>query len=249
MISDTPKLRPLMLVRVPISGTPPKLARKSLLEFNEELNIDGKGTSDKNDEEEEEEVPRKTTTEKWLAKLEDGHECSMEEEEVRRAFGDAFANEMKSMIRGFVDIPVGDYKPSHLYQHPNLRVIGAPGIHYGQADDKDLCVSKALASAFHNLGRHMEASMIDPFSEKNLKGGAVEVLERVVQYSKTIFPSWIVIDLLPNNFEWRCDMRQHEVLLGVLLANDNSCSHAVAIHDNFVMMQMKRLHCNCVLKH
>jgi hypothetical protein len=30
-------------------------------------------------------------------------------------------------------------------------------------------------------------------------------------------------------------MRQHEVLLGVLLANDNTCSHAVAIHDNFVI--------------
>ena len=30
-------------------------------------------------------------------------------------------------------------------------------------------------------------------------------------------------------------MRQHEVLLGVLLANDNSYSHAVAIHDNFVI--------------
>jgi hypothetical protein len=241
MTPDTPKLRPLMLVRVPIRGTPPKVARKSLVEFNEELNVNGKGSSDKNDkdeqEEEDEEVPRKTImmTEKWVAKLEDGHECPMEEEEVRRAFGDTFANEMKAMIRGFVDIPVGDYKPSHLYQHPNLRVIGAPAIYYRQADGKDLCVSKALASAFHNLGWHMEASMIDTFGETNLKGGNVEVLERVVEYSRTVFPTWIVIDLLPNNFDWRCDMRHYEVLLGVLLANDNSCSHAVAIHDNFVI--------------
>ena len=42
MTPDTPKLRPLMLVRVPTRGTPPKVARKSLIEFNEEqLNVNG----------------------------------------------------------------------------------------------------------------------------------------------------------------------------------------------------------------
>ena len=111
--------------------------------------------------------------------------------------------------------------------------VGSNCCHFG--DGKDLCVLKALASAFHILGWHMEASMIDSFGEENLKGGAVEVLERAVQYSKIVFPSWIVIDLHSNKFDWQCDMRQHEVLLCVLLANDNSCSHAVAIHDNFVI--------------
>ena len=43
--------------------------------------------------------------------------------------------------------------------------------------------------------------MIDSVGEENLKGGALEVLERVVQYSKIVFLSWIVIDLLPNHFD------------------------------------------------
>ena len=44
-------------------------------------------------------------------------------------------------------IPVGDYKPSRLAEHPNLKIIGGPTVNLVQSEGKDLCVSKSLASA------------------------------------------------------------------------------------------------------
>ena len=63
---------------------------------------------------EEEDVPRNsiTVSEKWLGKMVDGNTTVLEEEYVRKTFGDIFTDELKQVKRGFVDIPVGDYKPS-----------------------------------------------------------------------------------------------------------------------------------------
>ena len=77
---------------------------------------------------------------------------NLNENFVRKNFGDAFAHELKSSVRGFVDVPVGDFKPSHLHLHPHLEVPGAPLVRYAQKDGKDLCVSKSLASALYPLG-------------------------------------------------------------------------------------------------
>ena len=66
---------------------------------------------------------------------------------VRENFREAYINELKRVKRGFVDIPVGDYKVSHLSKHPNLHVHGAPRVCFSQTDGQDLCVSKSLASA------------------------------------------------------------------------------------------------------
>lgn len=236
---ETPKLRPFKIVRASIGKTPPKVARKSLVDLFNNMDNEGEDKKDEKrikEEMEEEDVPRKTilTADRWVGKMEDGGECTLEEDEVRRAFGDAFANEVKSMVRGFVDIPVGDCKPSHVIEHPNLRVIGAPAIEYHQTEGKDLCVSKSLASAFYNIGWHEQARKIDLYGETHLQGGAVEALKRIVEYSRDIFPKWILIERLPDDFDWRCDIRKHEVVVGVLLADDNNCSHAITIHDDFV---------------
>jgi hypothetical protein len=55
-------------------------------------------------------------------------------------------------LRGFVDVPVGDFKPSHLNEHPNLKRVGAQRVHINQTGGKDLCVSKLLASALFAIG-------------------------------------------------------------------------------------------------
>jgi hypothetical protein len=83
-------------------------------------------------------------------------------------------------LRGFVDVPVGDYKPSHLHNHPNLQCVGVPKVHFIQTDGKDLCVSKSLASASFAIGFHKEASIIDNFGEEILRGAVVEALENIV---------------------------------------------------------------------
>jgi hypothetical protein len=63
-----------------------------------------------------------------------------------------FLEEVKRMRSGFVDIPVGGFKLSHLQEHPNLHVHGSPAVHFVQSDG-ELCVSKLLASVLHVLVR------------------------------------------------------------------------------------------------
>jgi hypothetical protein len=76
----------------------------------------------------------------WLRKTEDGKETTLDKQFVRMAFGEAFTNKLKRSLCGFVDIPVGDSKPLRLYQHPELKLMGAPTVQFSQSDGKDLCV-------------------------------------------------------------------------------------------------------------
>jgi hypothetical protein len=71
---------------------------------------------------------------------------------------------MLSDVHKYVDVPVGDYKPSHHHDHPNLQSPGAPDVHFNQTDDgNNLCVLKAHASALYSIGFHKEATAIDSF--------------------------------------------------------------------------------------
>jgi hypothetical protein len=94
-----------------------------------------------------------------------GKEATLEEDFLVMAFGDVFVKELKMSPGGWVDIPVGDYKPSHLHKHANLKVIGAPKVHFNQSDGKDLCVSKSLASALYSIGFTKDAVEVNSFGE------------------------------------------------------------------------------------
>jgi hypothetical protein len=109
---------------------------------------------------------------------------------------------------GWVGVPVGDYKPSHLHEHPNLKVIGAPKVSFNQSDGKDLCASKSLALALYSIGFTKDA--------------------------RTVLPSWIVIQSTKQHFDWRQELDKRQMLLGVLHASDGSCCHAVTIHGEFM---------------
>jgi hypothetical protein len=47
---------------------------------------------------------------------------------VKANFPNAYISELMRMKKGFVDIPVGDFKVSHLSEHPSLHVHGAPRV-------------------------------------------------------------------------------------------------------------------------
>ena len=199
-------------------------------------------------EEDDEFLPRKTIiiNKKWVGRMNNGKGTNLDETFVRKNFGDAFAHELKSSVRGFVDVPVGDFKPSHLHQHSHLKVPGAPPVRYTQKDGKDLCVSKSLASALFPLGFEKEAEEIDLFLEETLKGAVVDVLDCVMQYAKTILPKWVVIERIPKCFNWQKDLLdKSHLLVGVMFASDGNWSHAVSIHGGFVYNAMKLLHFLC----
>lgn len=177
-----------------------------------------------------------TLNEKWKGRMDNKQETTLEEDFVTMAFGEAFVNELKMAKdhRGYVDVPVGDYKPSHLHEHPDLQCLSAPKVHFNQTDGKDLCVSKSLSSALYAIGFHEEASKIDRFGEEILKGAVVDALENVVKHAQKVLPSWIVIRRLPQRYDWKQGLDARHLLLGVLSASDGSCCHAVCIHGGYV---------------
>ena len=59
-------------------------------------------------------------------------------------------------------------------------------------------------------------------------------MRRVKIEARDALPDWIVISQIDKRFNWRTDLRENELVLGVLFASDNSCSHAVTIHGNFI---------------
>ena len=187
-------------------------------------------------EEDDEPPPRKIIflSEKWVGRMNNGKETSLDESFVRKNFGNAFTDELKISRRGFVDVPVGDNKPSHLHLHPHLEFPGAPPVRYTQSNGKDLCVSKSLASALFPLGFTKEAEQIDCFGETILKGAVVEALDRVMKHARMILPRWIVIEKVPRCFDWEKCLDERQILVGVMLASDGNCSHAVSIHGGFV---------------
>ena len=177
-----------------------------------------------------------TLNEKWIGRMDNNQETTLEEDFVSMAFGEAFVKELKLSgdLRGFVDVPVGDFKPSHLIEHPNLKRFGAPRVQFNQTDGKDLCVSKSLASALFAIGFEKEAVAIDSFGEEILKGAVVDALENVVKHARAVLPRWILIQRLPQQFEWKEELDSRHLLLGVLSASDGSCCHAVTIHGGYV---------------
>ena len=58
----------------------------------------------------------------------DGTTIRVSEQFLRENFSDQYVDELKKHChqQKYVDIPVGDFKRSHLYRYPQLRCIGAP---------------------------------------------------------------------------------------------------------------------------
>ena len=153
-------------------------------------------------------------------------------------FKKGFLDEVKLMRCGFVRIPVGDFKVSHLQEHPNLQVPYAPKMQFVQTEGEDLCVSKSLASAFYQLGFETVATKINEYGERELSGGTVDAVGKVRLYAETLLPRWIrtKVNKQPHLVDWKLLQRflKDYIAVGVLNESDGNGSHAVTIHGNFV---------------
>ena len=178
----------------------------------------------------------------WLARLSDGSTTTVTEDVIVNSFGKQYMEEVRNTHRGFVDIPVGEFKMSHLHLHPHLQEPGAPRIQFVQSDGKDLCVSKALASVFYALNFQEEATKIDEFGEVILGGNVAQALMKVCHFAGTILPTWIQISKMPLHFDWKQLLEDNDtILLGVLYASDGHCNHCVAVHSGYVYDANERM--------
>jgi hypothetical protein len=93
-----------------------------------------------------------------------------------------------------------------------------------------------LASALDSLGFQGEAFRIEAYGITNLQGGAVDAFGKVIRFAKTVLPTWIVTKCVkrPGTFNWKTDLDERTLLLGVLNASDGNCSHALTVHGGFV---------------
>ena len=183
-------------------------------------------------------LPKKEviTQPRWVVKFHDNTTMVVGEELVREHFGDAFTTELLSLRRGFVDVPVGDNKPSRLHLHPGLFCPDAPPLIYTQGTGRDLCVPKALASVLYQLGFETEARRIDLYGEQHLDGGTVDALQKVFVFATKILPSFVQGKHLPRDYDWKTLVEDDRtsIVLGVIRASDGSNSHAIAIHGGYI---------------
>ena len=182
------------------------------------------------------EVPRKdiTVPAHWSVVNADGKRTKKELEFLDNVLPTKFLNELKETRRGFVDIPVGDWKKSSLDQHPDLKVIGAPKVHFGQNEGEDLCVSNSFASALFELGFVNEATKIAEYGKEELAHGTVNALKKVMTFASEVLPKWLQPAWKPRHFDWKNELNETVVFVGVLLASDGNSNHAVTIHGGFI---------------
>ena len=196
-----------------------------------------KDTEDDDEESEDEPIPMRTieVEEGWKAKLANNKQVYVEEENLRSSFGDEFVDMVKSMRQGFVDIPVGDYKKSTLHLYPNLCLRFAPRVQYKQTEGMDLCVPKSLASVLHSIGLKQEAKQINDLAERNQKLGVVDTFKTYHQRAVKIIPNWLQPSKMrEKNFDWKNEVDQRVIFVGVLGTLDGNNSHAVTLHDKFI---------------
>jgi hypothetical protein len=171
----------------------------------------------------------------WLARLSDGTTMNVAEGLLIDSFGKNFIDEVRSTQKGFVDVPVGEFKISRLHLYPHLYQPGAPRVQFIQSDGKDLCVSKALASVFYALNFREEALKIDNYGEEIIRGNVVDALKKVSHYAQTVLPSWIQVTKMPLLYDWKNHLQDSEtILLGVLSAADGHRNHCIALHSSYI---------------
>ena len=169
----------------------------------------------------------------WIALHANGLKKKITEEELVELFGEAYLNQVKRSEFGFIDVPVGDFKESHLFKFPELIKKDAPRLRYIQSEGQDLCVSKAFASILHHLGFTDSARQVDEYGCQNLTGGAVDVVFKVKTFADKATPGWLLSRHMLHPFDWK-DLKSNEIFLGVLLGSDGSNSHAVCIHGGWI---------------
>ena len=145
-----------------------------------------------------------------------------------------FLDELNDIQTGFVNIPVGDWKKSSLDQHPHLTVTGVPKVHFVQEEGKDLCVSHLLASAIFELGFVVQAAKFATCGREELTQGIVNALKKVMAFASDVLPKWIQPDWKPQIFNFKKELKQTDIFVGVLLALDGNSNHAITIHGGFI---------------
>jgi hypothetical protein len=171
---------------------------------------------------------------KWKAKLESGQEAIVNEDFVSNNFGEKFIEECKRLgDKRYVPIPVGSCRSSVLSLVPKLQCAEAPRVKYKQGD-QDTCVFSSLASALYYTGISRLKDLANDLHQKSTKvSGGINSLvwvKKIVQKRA----SWLECKKVLPIFDWKKDLNENMILVGVIKDSKGSCQHAVSIYRNWV---------------
>jgi len=174
--------------------------------------------------------------EQWLAQIEGGATIMVQLDWVIAQFGNTYAEDVRASRRAFIDVPVGDNKPSHLNEWPTLIVDGLPENKFRQPEGMNLCLPNALASVLHVLGFDKSAEEINKYGEEHLGMGATDTFTLVYNKARSCLPSWVQMENVknPEGFGWETNLKDRTIMLAVLTTSDGHRSHGVAIHGGLI---------------
>ncbi len=95
-------------------------------------------------------------------------------------------------------------------------------------------MSNFLASALFELGFVKEAAKIAAYGREELAQRFVNALKKVMAFASEVLPKWIQPAWKPQIFDFKKELKETEIFVGVLLASDGNSNHAITIHGGFV---------------
>ena len=160
---------------------------------------------------------------------------NISEEDVIKYFGANFASTLKMNRSREVQIPAGDYHQSTLQEYPHLCVPGAPELKYHQEIHGDRCVLKSCCSALSYVGWSEESELIVEHAMKKPPRNGQE-LEDLQEILKICLPKWVLLQRIKKNntFDYTCHIPNYSIFVGILMSSDDSCNHAISIHDKWI---------------
>jgi len=153
---------------------------------------------------------------------------------IENHFGKRFIEACHRNKGGYVEVPVGDNKPSHLHLFPHLRRENAPKLKYTQDDTTDQCLSKSFASVLHNIGFTRSAKEINNYGLEDLHLDPVLIIERLVQKARQVLTRRIQCRKINPKFCCLTQLQQGEILVGVIRDHEGNCTHGISIHNNWI---------------
>jgi len=153
---------------------------------------------------------------------------------IEERYGKRFVEACHRNQGGYVEVPVGDNKPSYLYLFPHLQKENAPTLKYTQDDDTDQCLSKSFASVLYNIGFTRSAEEINNYGMEDLHLDPVFIIERLIKKARQVITRRIQCRKINSKFCCLTQLKPGEILVGIIRDHDGNCSHGISIHNNWI---------------
>ncbi len=80
----------------------------------------------------------------------------------------------------------------------------------------------------------MEAAKIAAYRREELARETVNALKKVMTFASEVLPKWIQPAWKQQIFDFKKELKETEIFVGVFLASDGNSNHAITSHGGFI---------------